>query len=140
MRKVGGDHLILSTGGILREAVDAAHRLAEKGIAADVFNLRFLKPFDADFYLDLLAGYESAVLVEDQAVSGGIGEMLLGRVAERSGAGETPGINLRVRGVPELFDARGTREELLSVCGLDAPGISEMFLEGQPARRFYRLS
>ena len=140
MRRVGGDHLILSTGGIITEAIGAAHRLAEKGIAVDVFNLRFLKPFDIDFYLDLLAGYESAVLVEDQAASGGIGEMLLSNVTDRTAAGGTAGVNLRIRGVPELFDARGTREELLNLCGLDSHGISEMFLERQPAKRFYSLS
>ena len=66
VRNVGGDHRILSTGGILKEAVEAANRLAEKGIAVDVFNMRFLKPLDTSFYLNLLESYESAVLVEEE--------------------------------------------------------------------------
>ena len=137
VRNVGGDHVILSTGGILREALDAANRLAEKGVAVDVFNMRFLKPLDTSFYLNLLESYESSVLVEDEAETGGIGEMLLGKIAE---AGAAAGATLRIRGIPETFDARGTREELLSLCGLDAAGISDMILQGQPAKRFYRLS
>jgi 1-deoxy-D-xylulose-5-phosphate synthase len=140
MRNVGGDHIILSTGGILREAMDAANRLAEKGVAVDVFNLRFLKPLDTSFYLDLIKNYESAVLVEDEAETGGIGEMLLSKVAESAAAGGAPTANLSIRGIPETFDGRGTRDELLSLCGLDAAGISEMILQNQPAKRFYRLS
>ena len=140
MRNVGGAHLILSTGGILREAMDAANRLAEKGVAVDVFNLRFLKPLDTSFYLDLLENYESAVLVEDEAETGGIGEMLLSKVAESAAAGGAPTANLSIRGIPETFDARGTREELLSLCRLDAAGISEMILQGHIVKRFYRLS
>ena len=154
VRRVGGDLLILATGGIVREAVSASNRLAEKGIAADVFNLRFVKPFDVEFYLNLLAHYESAIVVEDGAQTGGAGEMLLGIVAEAytsrgtnshdngssAGIEARGGPGLRIRGMPEIFDARGSREELLSVCGLDAAGISEMVLKEQPARRFYRLS
>ena len=139
-RNVGGDYLILSTGGILKEAIEGAHRLAEKGIAVDVFNLRFLKPLDTDFYINLIANYESAVLVEDEAETGGIGELLLGKAAEYAAAGEAAAVNLRIRGIPEIFDARGTREELLSLCGLDAAGISDMILQVAPAKRFYRLS
>ncbi len=133
MRNVGGDRIIISTGGILREALEAANRLAEKGIAVDVFNLRFLKPLDIQFYLNLLECYESAVLVEEEAETGGVGEMLLGKVG-------AAGTTLSIRGIPETFDARGTREELLCACGLDAAGISDMILKGEPAKRFYRLS
>ena len=51
-----------------------------------------------------------------------------------------PAARLKIRGIPELFDARGTREELLAAYGLDAAGIAEMILQEEPVRRFYRLS
>lgn len=158
LRKAGGDHLIITTGGLAREALAASHRLSDKGLAVDVFNLRFLKPFDAAFYIGLLGQYESAIVVEDGVETGGTGEMLLAKAAAaaagevtREAAAAPSGDNgagteqrrpatMKVRGMPEVFDARGSREELLSRCGLDAAGISEMVLQGQPAKRFYRLS
>jgi 1-deoxy-D-xylulose-5-phosphate synthase len=136
LKKAGGDHLILTTGGLLREAMAAAGRLAEKGIAADVYNLRFIKPFDSAFYQDLLSRYESATVVEDGVQTGGVGEMILGLVA-----GSANNLaKIQTRGMPEVFDARGSRDELMSLCRLNAAGISEMILQETPVKRFYRLS
>lgn len=150
IRKTGGDHLILTTGGIARQSLSAANRLAEKGIATDVFNLRFIKPFDTAYYLRLVKNYESVILVEDGTQAGGIGEMFLSSVAESAAADRAAdgdfsdtGVRrfpkTRIRGIPEVFDARGSREELLTLCGLDARGICDMVLEGTPSKRFYRL-
>jgi 1-deoxy-D-xylulose-5-phosphate synthase len=134
-KKNDGEHLIMASGGLLDEAVDAANRLTEKGIVTDVYNLRFVKPLDRSFIVDLIARYESVLLVEDAVESGGIGEQVLGICAQ-----DGIGTDLRIRGIPESFDARGTRRELLGRCGLDGAGIASMVFEKQPAKRYYRLN
>ena len=128
-----GEHLIISTGGILREAVDAANRLAGKGIIVDVYNLRFLKPVDFEFLIELIQDYESVLVVEDSVVTGGIGQLISAKVLQAD-----PATSLATCGMPEEYDARGTRDELLQRCKLDAEGIAGRLLEMQPTKRHYR--
>ncbi|MBT3272208.1 MAG: 1-deoxy-D-xylulose-5-phosphate synthase [Spirochaetales bacterium] len=135
VRKNSGESLIITTGGLLSEAVGAADRLAARGIISDVYNLRFIKPLDQNFLLDLAARYERVLVVEDAVEYGGVGEFLAAMVGARGEASKW-----HFRSIPEVYDARGTRNELLHVCGLDAIGIAEMLLEEKPARRFYRLT
>lgn len=130
VKQVGGEHLIITVGGLVDEAMTAANRLAAQGILADVYNLRFIKPLDAGYLAKLITGYESIVVVEDSIQTGGIGEAIASLTA-------APG--LRIRGIPEAFDARGTRRQLLKRCGLDAAGIAALVSENQAPRRFYRL-
>lgn len=128
----GGDHLIISVGGLINEAVGAAGRLAGMGILADVYNLRFLKPLDTGYLAELVSRYESAVVIEDAVQTGGIGETIVGALAPT-------GKTVSVRGIPEAYDARGTRRELQKRCGLDETGIAGLLSAGHVPKRYYRL-
>jgi 1-deoxy-D-xylulose-5-phosphate synthase len=112
------------TGGLYREALDAAERLAARGIEADLYNLRFLKPVDEDYLAGIMGNYGLAVFAEEGIRQGGFGEY----AAELSQQRDTGG-KLLVLAVPENFTALGTRQELLRANGLDGEGIARSVLE-----------
>ena len=113
------------TGSLYAEVLDAAAILAAEGIHADLYNLRFLKPVDEDYLVSLVNDYALMVFVEEGIAAGGFGEYavsLAGRQGKKA-------LSLAAR---EHFAALGTREELLSMNGLDGRGIARETI------RFYR--
>ena len=120
VRRTGGTVLILSTGGLLKETLEAAALLLESGIEADVYNLRFIKPLDRRYLIEGMSEYEAVYTVEDGVISGGVGESI------RAFATET-GLGTRVRtlGVPDDFLSHAPRGELLHDLGLDADGLAD---------------
>jgi 1-deoxy-D-xylulose-5-phosphate synthase len=129
-----GEVLIVAVGALLLEALRAAHQLELRGIAADVYNLRFVRPLDEEYLASVLSLYGTVVTAEEGALRGGAGQAVARTAAER-------GIDLSISclGTPDRFLAQATRDELLARCGLDAPGIAravEGLLSGSRPRRF----
>ena len=114
-----GEILLISVGGLYQEAREALNILAREGIAADHYNLRFIKPLDNEYLLHLISEYPRVYMVEDGALSGGIGEQVAGMVAHS-------GIDTRFEwaGVPDIFFPQASRSELLEMCGLDRNTIA----------------
>ncbi len=72
-----GDKITLVTAGnMLDTCVEVGKILAEKGINADIFNIRTVKPFDRKSIENSLKNTRFLVTVEDNMKSGGMGEML----------------------------------------------------------------
>ncbi|RMG58557.1 MAG: 1-deoxy-D-xylulose-5-phosphate synthase [Gammaproteobacteria bacterium] len=104
---------LLMFGSLLDACTAAADELD-----ATLANMRFVKPLDEALIERLAAEHELLVTVEDNVVAGGAGSAVAEYLAE---AGVTrPMIHL---GLPDRFVEHGSREELLSECGLDAAGI-----------------
>jgi len=119
VRKKGSKAVILSLGGLLSEVEEAAILLSHEGIDVDIYNMRFVKPLDADYLGDMLGDYDFALLVEDGASLGGLGESLGALVRSRNLALAYSHI-----GAPDRFLAHAERDELLTECGLDGRGIA----------------
>jgi 1-deoxy-D-xylulose-5-phosphate synthase len=115
-----GDILLVGLGGLLSEVVEAGHILADRGIKADVYNMRFIKPLDESYLLELFSGYHSVYMVEDGAERGGIGEYIAS-LLQRSSLD----IQFRWRGVPDTFFPQATRDELIRKQELDRGAIAE---------------
>jgi 1-deoxy-D-xylulose-5-phosphate synthase len=113
LRRRGRDVAILAFGTLLGEALTAGEQLN-----ATVVNMRFVKPLDRTMVRELAATHRLLVTLEDNVVAGGAGSA----VTELLNADnrQVPVINL---GLPDAFVEHGSRSELLSECGLDAPGI-----------------
>jgi 1-deoxy-D-xylulose-5-phosphate synthase len=109
------------TGGLYREALDAARRLEAEGIRADLYNLRFLKPVDEDYLADIMNRYAAVAFMEEGIQSGGFGEYAT-ELAQRR----------HCRAVLAVFAAKGgdlgTREELLRENRLDGEGVVSRLL------------
>jgi 1-deoxy-D-xylulose-5-phosphate synthase len=87
-------------------------------VDATLANMRFVKPLDAALVLELARTHEAFVTLEDNAIAGGAGA----GVAELLAA---HGITLPILhlGLPDAYLEHGSREEVLSMAGLDLPGI-----------------
>ena len=104
---------ILSFGALLGVATTAADVLN-----ASLTNMRFIKPLDEKMILKLADSHQLLVTIEDNTVMGGAGsavnECLLAH--HRT----IPVLNL---GLPDKFQAHGTREEVLSEAKLSSSDI-----------------
>jgi len=94
----------------------AAELAAE--LDATLVNMRFVKPLDEAMILELAREHQALVTLEDNVVAGGAGS----GVAECLAAHglEMPILHL---GLPDAFLEHGSREEVLSMAGLDLPSM-----------------
>jgi 1-deoxy-D-xylulose-5-phosphate synthase len=86
---------------------------------ADLYNLRFLKPVDEAYLLDIMNHYDLLVFIEEGVKSGGFGEY-----AVELGVGHGCAARTLILGAGDSFAPLGTRDELLEFSGLDGPGIA----------------
>ncbi|MFO7593733.1 MAG: 1-deoxy-D-xylulose-5-phosphate synthase [Pseudomonadota bacterium] len=109
----GNDVVLLNFGSLLGPAMEAAEELD-----ASVANMRFIKPLDEALLLKLSANHRLLVTLEDNTVMGGAGSAVNEALAAHGI--HIPVLNL---GLPDRFVEQGTRDELLTLCGLDRDGI-----------------
>ena len=113
-----GSLLLVALGSLVPGALTAAEALSAGHIPTDVYTLRFIRPLDEGYFLDIVAPYSHVLFLEDGVTSGGVGEALGFLLAER-GLMKT----MAAAGVPNRFIEQGSRQELLALCGLDVAGI-----------------
>ncbi len=119
VRRHGSEVLIVSVGGILPEVMKAVHVLNLRGISADIYSLRFIKPLDEGYLLEILSLYRRVVFVEEGYSRAGIGEHI-GRLLLENGVAA----RFVIIGAPDRFVSQGMRGQLLRLCGLDGESIA----------------
>ena len=115
--------LLVCTGGIFSETKQAADELKKYGKSADIYNLRFLKPLDKDWFLSVAAPYERVLFIEDGIRIGGIGTYLESLLDRR-----LPGKKTGVSGFPDRFFAQGSRNQILCDVHLDGVSLAQKAL------------
>jgi len=118
------------TGSLYSEAVEAAKILKEQGIEADLYNLRFLKPVDEDYLVDLMNKYKLVSFIEEGMREGGFGEYAVSLALRRGCSAKTAVIAVESAFFEE-DRALGTREELLAENGLDGKGIAKKIISNR---------
>ena len=115
---------ILAFGTLLYPALEAAQALG-----ATVVNMRWAKPLDTELLLQVASNHQALVTIEEGCIMGGAGSA----VAEALHAAgiEIPLLQL---GLADTFIEHGDPARLLTLQGLDAPGI-----QASIARRFAGL-
>jgi len=73
----GRDLLIISTGRMVRDAVEVAKGLSGQGISAGVIDLYSLKPVNTKLLIQKLKKYRCVATMEEHFVSGGLGSIIL---------------------------------------------------------------
>ena len=122
-----GQVCLFFTGSLYREAADAAAILGGRGIEADLYNLRFLKPIDEDYLADLMNDYELTVFIEEGIREGGFGEYAAALSRQRNCRAQTAVLAVE-SGFLEEERTLGTRDELLAGNGLDGKGIANKII------------
>ncbi len=118
------ENLFVCTGGIFPEVQKAAENLAEAQIPCDIYNLRFMKPLDKEYFITLAERYQRIVFVEDGIRIGGIGtylESLLTRCGTRK--------KMAVCGFPDRFIAQGKRSDILEEAHLSPAHLERKMKE-----------
>ena len=109
--------LVVLTGGMYPEAQKAVRSVLLEDGYADMYILRFIKPFDESYFLELAKKYYGVVLVEDGVKIGGICEYLKSILAENGI------LNTKLLGFDDKFFSHGTRDEILEATGLSVNHI-----------------
>ncbi len=120
----GKDIAILTIGksGIFAER--AVKSLANKGVSAAHYDLRFVKPLDANLLSEVFENFEYVLTVEDGTVQGGFGSAVLEFMAEKRFTSK-----IKILGIPDKFIEHGTPEDLYKECGIDVKGIVNTVLK-----------
>jgi pyruvate/2-oxoglutarate/acetoin dehydrogenase E1 component len=84
VRRPGRDVTLITYGGTLGKALEAASLLAEQGIEAEVLDLRTLRPLDTAAILESVSRTRRAVVVDEGWKSGSLSAEVCARIVEGS--------------------------------------------------------
>ncbi|MGA9874413.1 MAG: 1-deoxy-D-xylulose-5-phosphate synthase [Solirubrobacteraceae bacterium] len=112
---------LIGYGSGVGKALEAAERLAARGIAATVADARFAKPIDAGLMAQLAAEHDLLVTVEEGVLAGGFGSAVWETLNE---AGTAPPRILRV-GLPDRYVTHGKPALLHEEVGFTGARIAE---------------
>ena len=113
----GEDVTIIATGHLVWEAIQAAQKLSEKGISADVINIHTIKPLDEKSIIKSVKKTGCVVTAEEHNFLGGLGESVARTLAENNPAPQ------EFVATQDTFGESGTPEQLMDKYGLSAAAI-----------------
>ncbi|MFY7970986.1 MAG: 1-deoxy-D-xylulose-5-phosphate synthase [Flavobacteriales bacterium] len=114
----GEEVAILTIGPIGNYAVKACEQLAEKGISAAHYDMRFAKPIDEILLHEVFGKFKHVITVEDGCIQGGMGSAVLEFMADNGYTAQVKRL-----GIPDAYIEHGTQDELYAECGYDAAGM-----------------
>ncbi|HEU4530594.1 MAG TPA: 1-deoxy-D-xylulose-5-phosphate synthase [Steroidobacteraceae bacterium] len=114
LRRDGRSGLAILAFGTM---VAPGEKLAER-FDATLVNMRFVKPLDTDMIARLAARHSAFVCIEENAVAGGAGSAVAEELAAQNV--QMPLLQL---GIPDRFVEHGSREDCLSMAGLDLASL-----------------
>ena len=118
----GKDVCLLSTGNMLPEAIEAAHKLKKTGISAQVVSFHTVKPLDEAFLKDAFGRFTLVATIEEHSLIGGFGAA----VSEWLTDSGTTNQNFVRFGTPDAFFKKsGEQEYAREMLGLSAHQIAE---------------
>ena len=103
----GKDISIIACGNMVKQALDAAGSLQEKGIQARVVNMSTIRPLDVDMIINCAKSTKRIVTCEEHLISGGLGSAVSEVLSEHL---PTP---IKRIGIKERFGQSGDPKELM---------------------------
>ena len=115
----GSDAVILTFGTTIPMAMDAAEKLAENGINAEVVNARFIKPMDEGMLHSIFKRNIPVLTLEEAILQGGFGSAVL-EFAHENGYHDAV---IDRMGIPDQFIEHGDVAELMDEIHLNSDQI-----------------
>ena len=115
----GKDVTIFANGLCVNSALEAAAKLAEEGIDAEVINIHTVKPLDKELVVASAKKTGKVVTVEEHSVIGGLGGAICETLSE---CAPTPVLRI---GVQDTFGESGPAVALLAKYRIDGQGVYE---------------
>lgn len=119
----GNDVTIIANGLMVKEAMDAAKILEEKGVGVRVINMCTIKPLDDELVLKAAKETGRIITAEEHSIIGGLGEAVCSLLSEKC---PTP---VKRVGVNDVFGHSGPALDLLKEFGLSAEHLVEVVEE-----------
>ena len=110
----GTDVTIVATGICVSAALEAAEKLAEDGINAEVINIHTIKPLDEELIIKSAKKTGKVVTAEEHSIIGGLGGAVSEALSEKA---PTPVCRI---GMNDIFGESGSAGALVAKYGLDA--------------------
>lgn len=118
----GTDVSIFATGHLVWKALEAAKKLQEQGISAEIINIHTIKPLDEEAVLQSVSKTKCVVTAEEHQMNGGLGDSIAQLLARKNP------LPLEMVAVHDSFGESGKPEELLTKYGLDTANVVEAAL------------
>ncbi len=119
----GSDVTLIATGICVDSALQAAEKLAEDGINAEVINIHTIKPLDEEMVIASAKKTGRVVTVEEHSVIGGLGGAVCETLSEKA---PTPVLRI---GMHDTFGESGPASELVKKYRLVGQGVYEQVKE-----------
>jgi transketolase len=121
----GKDVCLLSTGNILPEAIEAAHKLEQQGVSTEVVSFHTVKPLDEDCLEQAFDRFALVATLEEHSLIGGFGAA----VAEWLADSQTWPRKFIRFGTPDAFFKKsGEQEYAREELGLTAHHIADQIV------------
>lgn len=117
--------LVVCTGGLYAECLTACRSLLLGDIVADMYVLRFIKPFDESYFVSIASRYDAVLIAEDGVASGGISEYVSKILTDNE---HTKHIPVSVHAFEDRFFANASRSEILQQAGLSGEILAKQVL------------
>ena len=120
--KDGNDIAVITLGPIGYRAQKAIAKAEnETGISVAHYDLRFVKPLDADMLNEIGKNFKKIITIEDGIISGGAGSAVMEFMADG-------GYDVEIKrvGIKDCFVQHGAVNELYKICGLDEDSIYQL--------------
>jgi transketolase len=118
----GTDVCLLSTGNMLPEVIEAAHKLKEQGISAKVVSFHTVKPLDEACLKDAFGKFKLVATIEEHSLIGGFGAAVSEWLVDTETA---PKKFLRFGTPDAFFKKSGEQEYAREMLGLSAHQIAD---------------
>ena len=115
---VKNKYLIVTTGSMYQEVNQSLTEEAAKKIKADLYIMRFIKPFNEEYFVQLASQYKGVLFVEDGVQTGGISEHLAGILANNKYH------KTKILAFEDKYYSHGNRAQILEDAGLSPKQIA----------------
>jgi len=116
----GNDVAFIATGETVLPAYEAALKLQEMGISAEVISMHTVKPLDEKVVLNAAQKCKAVITVEEHSVNGGLGEACASLLLQN-------GIvkPFKIVGIPDEDTATGSQGEIFEYYGISGDGLAK---------------
>ena len=114
----GSDVTVIACGLLVHKAMEAAERMAAKGVSVRVVDMYSIKPIDKELILKCAAETGAIVTAEEHSIFGGLGGAVSEVLAWGGAAAPTEFVGLQ-----DTFTESGKYADLLHKYGVDADGV-----------------
>ena len=117
--------LVVCTGGLYAECLTACRSLLLTNVLADMYVLRFIKPFDESYFVSIASRYDAVLIAEDGLMIGGVASYIADILKDNE---HTRHILVSVNAFEDAFFANASRAEILEQAGLSGESLAKKAL------------